>query len=250
MSALAHFLEDEGVPTVALSLIRLHSEKVGNPRSLWVPFELGRPLGPPLDAPFQTRVIESALGMLMADSGPVLLRDFDADDPTARDSATWRPPFALDAPAIDANDPAGCETALAREIGSVLPWHRRFIAATGRTTMGNSGLAIDRCVEHLMRSLAGVPAPSAIADIADATFQRFVLDDLKAFYLEAALGAADIPSSRQIQAWFWDQTVAARLMIALRAALLASSDSRAQAVGRMNVVPGIQVARLNLPPAP
>ena len=76
MSALAHYLEAEGVPAVAISLIRLHTEKVRPPRALWVPFELGRPLGAPNDQAFQTRVIAAALGLLEAASGPVVLAGF------------------------------------------------------------------------------------------------------------------------------------------------------------------------------
>ena len=38
-------LEARGLPTVVVGLIRLHMEKVKVPRGLWVPFELGRPLG-------------------------------------------------------------------------------------------------------------------------------------------------------------------------------------------------------------
>ncbi|MBT5161958.1 MAG: hypothetical protein HOL89_19300, partial [Alphaproteobacteria bacterium] len=49
MSALGHFLEEEGIATTIISLIRVHSEKVRPPRSLFVPFELGRPLGAPND---------------------------------------------------------------------------------------------------------------------------------------------------------------------------------------------------------
>jgi hypothetical protein len=50
VSALGHYLEEEGIPTVAISLIRPQTEKTKPPRALWVPFELGRPFGPPSDA--------------------------------------------------------------------------------------------------------------------------------------------------------------------------------------------------------
>jgi hypothetical protein len=38
----------------------------------------------------------------------------------------------------------------------------------------------------------------------------------------------------------------ARTIIALRRQLLASDDKRSQAIGRMNLVPGVQVQRLGL----
>jgi hypothetical protein len=55
-----------------------------------------------------------------------------------------------------------------------------------------------------------------------------------------------IPSSRQMQSWFWDKTLLAQAVIGLRRQLLASDDKRSQAIGRMNLVPGAQVQRLGL----
>ena len=72
MGGLAHYLEQDGLATTQISLIRLHSEKIRPPRALWVPFELGRPLGPPNDEAFQHRVLKAALDLLAAPSGPVL----------------------------------------------------------------------------------------------------------------------------------------------------------------------------------
>lgn len=246
MSALSYYLEDEGVPTVAMSLIRPHSEKVANPRSLWVPFELGRPLGPPKDAKFQITVIETALRLLEAEPGPVVLRDFDKDDPTSADLDGWKPLFELPKTELRLTDHPMLDAALTRELAVVLPWYQRFVTEAGRTTVGNSGLGIEACAVHLAKSLADGPSKSPIAEFSEAQYLRFVLDDLKAFYLEAASVGTRIPSSRQTQMWFWDQTVAAQMMIALRVAMMASDDKRNQAVGRMNVVPGAQVARLKL----
>lgn len=63
MSALGHYLEEEGIATVVIALIRPQAENTRPPRALWVPFELGRPIGPPGDAAFQKRVILAALGI-------------------------------------------------------------------------------------------------------------------------------------------------------------------------------------------
>ena len=64
MGALGHFLEREGIPTVGISLVREHTEKIRPPRALWVTFELGRPFGIPDDAAFQRRVMQGALGLI------------------------------------------------------------------------------------------------------------------------------------------------------------------------------------------
>ncbi len=72
MGGLAHYLEEEGVATTQISLIREHTEIIKPPRALWVPFELGRPLGLPDDPALQTRVLVAALKLLEAERGPVL----------------------------------------------------------------------------------------------------------------------------------------------------------------------------------
>ena len=93
MSALAHYLEEEGLATVAISLIRPQTEKTKPPRALWVPFELGRPFGPPSDAVFQLRVVLAALKLLERQDGPVLIEDFPDDDPRRTPDPDWQPPF-------------------------------------------------------------------------------------------------------------------------------------------------------------
>ena len=102
MSALGHYFEEEGLATVTISLIRPQTENTKPPRALWVPFELGRPFGPPSDAAFQRRVI-AALRLLERADGPVLIEDFPDDDPRARADPAWQPPFI---PAAVAAGPA------------------------------------------------------------------------------------------------------------------------------------------------
>ena len=247
MSALAHYIEDEGIATVTISLLRLHSEKIANPRSLWVPFELGRPLGPPKDAEFQTRVLSTALRLLDTGVGPVVLEDFPEEDPTAVELPGWHPSFDLPATAdIDFGDQAAVESALRQEIALVAPAYERFVASTHRTTMGPSGLSVAQCADYLTAFLAGAPPVSPDPVVPSVQVLRWAVDDLKVYYLEAMSFGPGIASSRQMQSWFWDRTLAARAILALRLQLLASDDKRSQAIGRMNLVPGVQVQRLGL----
>jgi hypothetical protein len=246
VSALAHYLEENGVPAVAISLIRLHTEKVGPPRALWVPFELGRPLGAPQNAAFQIRVISAALRLLEAPRGPILIDDFPEDDPTAVDLPAWHPLFDFAPGTLDAGDRAAVEQALLQETAVIGPFHERFVAANGRTTIGLSGLGIEDCVRSVAAALADSATPGPDPAVTPVQAMRWAVDDLKAYYLEAMAGDGAIPSSRQMQSWFWDRTLLARALIALRAKLLAGDDKRSQAIGRMNLVPGVQVQRLGL----
>ncbi len=127
-----------------------------------------------------------------------------------------------------------------------LPFHRRFVAAYRRSTLGLSGLSPEECAAYIAAYLAGPPPASPNPPITPVQALRWTVDDVKAYYLEAMSAGEGIPSSRQMQTWFWDHALAARAIIALRRQLLASEDQRSQAIGRMNLVPGAQVLRLGL----
>ncbi len=65
-------IEYMGISTVSISLLREITEKVRPPRALLVPFPLGYPLGEPLYAALQTRVMRAALRLLPRSDCPVL----------------------------------------------------------------------------------------------------------------------------------------------------------------------------------
>lgn len=234
------------MPTVAISLIRLHTERIENPRSLWVPFELGRPLGPPRHAEFQLNVLKDALQLLMAEGGPVILADFPDEDPTSVDLPNWAPPF--DVAPVEANLASGfaLEKALQHEAAKALPAYEHFVQTNGRTTVGLSGMSIEAIINYLVSFLLQTSRPDLPDGVTAVQLLRWAVDDLKAFYLEGMSAGPEIPSSRQMQTWFWDRTLAARVIIDLRSRLLGCDDAQSQRVGRMNLVPGAQVQRLGL----
>ena len=92
-----------------IALVREHAEAIRAPRALWVPFELGRPLGAPNEAAFQRRVLNVALDLLGSGDGPVVLEDFpeDAPGPKAEEETSWVCPVSFPAPeSADADSPA------------------------------------------------------------------------------------------------------------------------------------------------
>lgn len=212
-------MEERGIATVAIGLIRAQMEKVRPPRGLWVPFELGRPLGEPEDAPFQRRVLLAALGLLERRDGPTLLEDFPDDPPGWLDRPGWRPPFQT-AP----GDEAGAE------IAAIRPFWERARARFGRSTVGLSEWRPEEWPDVAARFLAG-ERPSAVAI-------RFMVDDMKAYYNEAAQSVGEAPASRQIDAWFWTETEAARLILRLRAAARVDPDKALAMIGERFLVPG------------
>ena len=244
MSALAYFLEDEGLPTVAISMIRLQSERLGNPRSLWVPFELGRPLGPPNNAVFQKDVMRAALELLEVPTGPVLLVDYPHEDPSAAERDDWRLPFDFAETIPDPSNSVQFAAALEDEMRTLAPFHRAFVAANQRTMVGLSGMDIEGCRQFFVSYLAN---PAATAATNPITWVPWVVDDLRTYYLEAMMSANPvIPSRLQLENLFWDRTALARGLLALRSRLIADNEKVTHFMGDRGLLPGPQRHRLGL----
>ena len=75
---------------------------------------------------------------------------------------------------------------------------------------------------------------------------RFAADDLKAFYLEASTAGDGNPSSWQLGTWFWRETAAAKLLIALRAKTMQSDSKSLARIGTVFLVPRIWADELGL----
>jgi hypothetical protein len=227
VSALAHWLEDEGIATTLVALFRPHAERVAPPRALWVPFELGRPLGPPGDAAFQRRVLEDALRLLERDDGPSIIEDFPDDDPDGAGDPSWRCPVAVGADTLEA------------ELEQVLPHYERARERYGRSTVGVSGVPLVSAAAYVAAYARDENAERPRGGMAPASLMRFCADDLKACYLEAADSGEGRPCSRQLSDWFWRETVAGKTLHAIFAQSAASADKQRQVIGVKSVVPGI-----------
>lgn len=236
MSALGHYLEEEGLATVAISLIRPQTENTSPPRALWVPFELGRPIGPPGDAGFQRRVVLAALRLLERSDGPVLLEDFPDDDPRWHPDPDWRPP-SIPGGASD-QSAVSLAARMPAEVQALNGAHQRWTQQVGRTTVGVSGLPIADAAHYVAEWLRG-HSPESPRDGFSAPLElRFAIDDLKAYVLEAGGAGPAKPSSRQLGDWLWDDTATGAALHALRALLLRSEDQRLRLIAENFIVPG------------
>jgi hypothetical protein len=239
VSALGHYLEEEGIATVAISLIRPQTENTRPPRALWVPFELGRPFGPPSDAAFQKRVVLAALRLLEREGGPVIIEDFPDDDPRAPPGPDWHAPFTKDQLANDSE--VELAAALDSESTIVEAAYRRGSQERGRTIVGLSGLSIGEAGRYMAAWLRGESPSSPSAEMSPPLALRFAVDDLKAGYIEVALSGSGRPSSTQLGDWFWNDTAAGAAIFALRRIFLTSADERVKAIAGLFLVPGVRV---------
>jgi hypothetical protein len=235
VSALGHYLEEEGIATVAIALIRPQSENTKPPRALWVPFELGRPLGPPSDAAFQKRVLLAALAMVVEGGGPVRIVDFPDDDPRAQPDPAWRPPSM---PAAVANASAvSLASRLEAEILLLQGAYQRWKAQHGRSPVGLSGLSIGECARYVADWLCDKAPASPRDGFSAQLILRFAVDDLKAYCLEAAATEPAKPSSRQLGDWLWNETATGAAFYALRDLLLTQDDERLRLIVANFMVP-------------
>jgi hypothetical protein len=201
--ALAIFLERQGIATIVIGLTRLHIEKIRPPRALWVPFELGRPLGACVNGnDFQKNVLKRAFELLERNSGPVILEDFDQEDPGSIIDSSWRAP-----------DLSGASS-VATEIKLLLPlWEKKN--ARRKSMVGLSNLSIDQAADYLVRFDTDTPAVNPNDQMSNLLRMRFCADDIKAYYMEAAL-AKGTHASMQVGSWFWKETQAAATLIGIR----------------------------------
>ncbi len=217
---------------MVIGLVLPQLEKSRPPRALMVPFMLGRPLGEPNDATFQRRVLSAALGLLERTDGPVILDHFPDDNPSWFDRPDWAPSVVLRAP--EGAPPWGA--AFADELALVLPAWDRFKSRFGRTTVGLAGLAPAHWPSFIAQFFEG-GLPSLPDHDTPALALRFLVDDIKALYGEAVQADGGTPSARQIDGWFWRQTAAGQMLIALRGAALASPNNAFKTVGGRFFVP-------------
>jgi hypothetical protein len=73
---IASVIEKAGIPTVGLSLLRVVTEKVKPPRTLFVPFAFGYPLGQPNNTALQRDIIQAALRLFQTPDSLPILSDF------------------------------------------------------------------------------------------------------------------------------------------------------------------------------
>ncbi len=210
------------MPTAAISLVREHTEKIMPSRSLWVPFELGRPLGAPNEPEFQMDVLRALLGLFASPSGPII-EDYPHESPVTDESDTaWSCTLPLP-PLEPASSPAeALKQSLLQEVGSLAPWYAESVRRLERSTFGLSGLTADSMPE-IAAFLADMSAgdspepPSGLSDPVPGAI-RYMVEDVKAYYMEAAneQPGASPPGGTRMWTWLYHETRIGQVFYDLR----------------------------------
>lgn len=243
MSAVGHYLEQAGIATVQISLVREHTAALNAPRALWVPFMLGRPFGAPGDAAFQRRVLDNALQLLARTDGPVL-EDFPDD----------APPDNL----FHASEDIACPVSFPRlmrtgsiaarlddEISQLQAWHALAVRARRRTTLGVTGCSPNQLGAFIASWLTEAPA-QVLHDpaVEPAVALKLATDELKAFYFEAKAAQPGQHTASSLQDWFWFGTTAGEALLTLREKLGRDGDPAFKGLATLSMVPRAVLATL------
>jgi hypothetical protein len=199
---------------------------------------MGRPVGEPDDRDFQMRVLRMALGLLERTDGPVILEDFPEDPPGLTDTPGWLAP-ATQSAMLTA--PAAWRDAFLAELQGLMPLWEEAKARFGRTSVGLSFLSPEAWADLAADTLGGgLPVTPQLGTTALSV--RFMCDDIKALYGEAAQARGPKPSPMQVDTWFWRQTVAGQMLRAVRIVAMESENNALKTVGGRFFVPTPWVA--------
>ena len=233
MCALSHYIErgsNGRVATTGVSLIRRHAEGMKPPRSLWVPFPLGRPLGSPDQPDFQRDVLHSAL-QLLESATETAIADYPHDAPISGDDP-WACAIMI-TPPEPADETEALRSQLIAEVRQLAPWHNESQKRRGRTTVGISGASLEQ-IEDLAGLLADFATGAEPAD-ADVDWNhpmpvrlKFAADDLRAFYHEAATAqpGASYPTDADLNDWLFNRTLLGTVLRQIVGRMRDSEDRR------------------------
>ena len=184
--------------TTGISLVRENAQSMQPPRSLWVPFPLGRPLGKPNDKAFQHRVIAAALALLERTAGPVL-EDYPEDAPSVRIEESAACPVSF------GNTQAQENTWTARfqdELTQMQPWYE--LGKRKRRGRSLVGVA-DEPMENIFSKLGELLDKKALPT-ADLKWFKLAIEDAKVFYIEALTAQPGEYSAQAIEQILWHET--------------------------------------------
>jgi hypothetical protein len=231
VGGLAHFIERAGVASTSISLIREHTQMLRPPRALWVTFPLGRPLGIPGDAPFQTRVLKATLSLLETATSPVI-EDYPEDAPADPAPEKWVCPVNFPMP-----NAGSLEARLHAELAQLAPWAGQTRVKRGRTLLGASGGGVDD-VEAMASILCAVADGAPLDSIPSAQtnvswwhpmpfLMRHLADDLRIMYHEAvAAQPGDTPSHAALTHWIFTSMVLGEVLTKVGEQITAMGDRR------------------------
>ena len=206
---LSRVIEEHGIATTTIVMVREHAERVKPPRALFVPFFFGFALGKPNDAGLPAWGLEGGAGPAGGGGGSGaggFPRRFG--DPTLMPQASQ----------VTASPEQAARSA-ADEITALRAFYERWVDNnSGRTAVGLCGVP-QRRFRGVIRFLEACAQGDEEADLAERPdgvskpqFIRYCVDDLKAFYYEARMEQNREADEDSLHRWFWGETATGKLV--------------------------------------
>ena len=211
------------------------------PRALFVPFELGRPFGPPNKPEIQRQVLIEALTLLERRDGPII-EDFVTHSiyhkGIEEENEGWTCPINLAKPTNDLTDTQKLSFDLKQEVILLQPWSKRSIESSkGRRLDGLTTYSPEEIIDLLVSFIENPDIISFIPNQPIGRALKIISDDLKNFYFQSAMAKPKNISDVKLGNWFYGDTLAGKLLIEIRAICLAHSNESLKLIGRTNFVP-------------
>lgn len=211
------------------------------PRALYVPFDLGRPLGASNNLDFQRRVLRAALELLVAAEGPILV-DFPEDAPAGSETGPdgWACPIANLAKPDDKIPLDRLYEEFNREVPQLRPWYDLGVERRGRTAVVY--FSPDAAGSFPQAFASGLIPPSPLEDVPTASALRLAAQDIKAFYYEAVASrpGASPPTGTAFSLGFWQETAAGSVLKKIRERCLREEDPELRKTAALLFVPADQ----------
>jgi len=145
--------------------------------------------------------------------------------------------FAQDV--VETEETDQLQAAFRKEMASLRPWYDMGVNKRQRTAVGASGIALEALGDFIYAFARGEEPNNPRDDISLAYTLKFAVVDLKSYYIEgitAQPGQAGA-SSQRLTDWFWGETVAAKVLMAMKKVGEANTDSVMNQIGIGFIVP-------------
>jgi hypothetical protein len=193
----------------------------------------------PGDAEFQHRVLTAAL-KLLEESGAPVFQSYEEDAPDqVEGEQSWACPVSFPQPTADSS----IASQVLDEMALLQPWYDKG-RQSGGTSVGLSGLELEDAVRFVASFLEdGPPDSGTVEEKPVADLLKYAVEDIKAFYNEAAVSQPGSASIRAIEDWYWGETSAGGLVRAVRQACLEHTDPAVRIAASFLLVPTSQTFR-------
>jgi len=224
---------------VVIALIPQHAERMRPPRTLAVPFELGRPLGEPGNAEVQLAVIREALALLESPEIDPVMADSDIEiESIAGNEEPWACPVSF---AAEPADEASWAELVQREMRLLRPWYEAGLRDRGHTTASLSGIDLEDLPAFLAGFLEADTLPPLPGTMRAGPALKCAAEDLKAFYNEAATAQPGRATAREVERWYWNDCQAGRLVREIRERCGERDDEELRRIAAGALVPASQL---------